>query len=92
MKALDKGVSFDGGGQPSGPRKAKPASAYQSQMITMLNEEYKTTGRVLAPREITDRINKGIKSPTAKLEHDKAKGYISTQITQWKKDNNIMGF
>lgn len=64
-------------------RKPKPASAFREQMITMLNDEYQASGRVLSPKEITTRL---------KLDHNNSKGFVSTLTTQWKKDNNIMGF
>jgi hypothetical protein len=61
-------------------RKAKPASHYSPQILEMLNKEYAVSGKVLAPKEITARL---------KLDHDKAKGYVSTLTTKWKADNNI---
>lgn len=64
-------------------RRPKHASAFREQMITMLEEEYKASGHVLSPKEITSRL---------KLDHDRSKGFVSTLTSQWKKDNNIMGF
>jgi hypothetical protein len=63
-----------------GQRKARPASFYNEKILEMLNAEYTNTGKILAPKEITARL---------KLDHDKAKGYVSTLTTKWKAENNI---
>lgn len=65
------------------PRKPKPASAFRAEIVDMLRSEYDKSGRVLAPKEITAKL---------KLDHDRSKGFVSTLTSQWKKDNNIMGF
>jgi uncharacterized membrane protein YidH (DUF202 family) len=65
---------------PQGPRRPKFASQYKEQMITMLNQEYQASGRVLTPKEITTRL---------KLDHDKSKGFVSTTTSQWKMENGI---
>jgi hypothetical protein len=71
----------DGGGARG--RRTKHASSYREQIVTMLNDEYRRSGKILQPKEITSAL---------KLDHDRSKGFVSTLTSQWKKENNIMGF
>ena len=64
-------------------KKPKYASHYADQILEMLNNEHKQSGRVLAPKEITARL---------KLDHDKNKGFVSSLTTKWKTDNDIKPF
>jgi len=64
-------------------KRTKYASDYKAQIVASLEKEFQATGKVLTPKEITTKF---------KLEHDNNKGYVSTLTSQWKKDNNIMGF
>jgi hypothetical protein len=68
-----------GGGED---RKPKPASHYKDKILEMLDIEFKKSGKVLSPKEITASL---------KLDHSHAKGYISTLTTEWKK-NRPIGF
>lgn len=55
------------------PRK-KHASDYFDKMIQMLNVEYEKSQTVLTPKQVTMKLG---------LDHDKAKGFVSTTITKW---------
>lgn len=83
-KALARAPQSTGDNQLNATgKRTKHASAYREQITAMLNEEFQKSGKVLMPKEITAKL---------KLDHDRSKGFVSTLTTQWKKDNNIMGF
>lgn len=68
---------------PATGQRKRNASDYKEQIITALNKEYQATGKVLELTAISSKF---------KLDHSNSKGYLSTLRSQWKKDNNIMGF
>lgn len=66
--------------QPREPRGKKPASHYQPQIVAMLEAEYEKNQRVLTPKEITAKL---------KLDHNNAKGYVSTATSKWAAEKGI---
>jgi len=61
-------------------KRVKHASDYQPQIVSMLNEEFARSGQVLAPKQITTQL---------KLDHDRAKGYVSTLTSKWMAEKGI---
>jgi hypothetical protein len=64
-------------------QKTKHASQFRDRILTMLDDHHTKTGQVLSPKAIAASLN---------LDHTKAKGYISTVTSEWKKSKNQMGF
>lgn len=60
-------------------KKEKHASDFKDRIPQMLNEEWEKNKRVLTPKEITSRL---------KLDHNKNKGFISTETSKWKDGNS----
>jgi hypothetical protein len=76
----DRNLKKIGGNQPAQPkqerqRKEKHASDYKDRIPQLLNEEWEKNHRVLSPKEITAKL---------KLDHDRNKGFVSTETTKWK--------
>lgn len=93
-KAANNGGSKPtNGNQPQAPaagqKQVKHASDYLPKITALLDAEHKATGKVLTPRQVTDRLKQEYKIT---LDHDKSKGYISTKTSDWKRENKIMGF
>lgn len=61
---------------PSGNK----ASDYKIDIWNLLEQVWQDEHRVLAPKEISTAL---------KLDHNNSKGYISTQTSLWKQQNNI---
>lgn len=61
-------------------RDEKPASAYHDKIIGYLDAEYKKSGAVLTPKQITTRL---------KINHANNKGYVSATTKKWKEQNGI---
>ncbi len=57
--------------------KPKHASDYKDKILEMVATEFQKSGKLLTPKEVTMRLG---------LDHDKSKGYVSTQINTWAKD------
>jgi len=72
----------DNSPSPVSGKRRRVASQFQERIVTMLEKEYAASGRVLTPKEITAEL---------KLDHDKAKGYVSTLTSKWKAENGIAG-
>lgn len=73
----------EGQGKPThaqGERRPKHASDYRDKIIEMAQAHHAKTGEVITPKAVTTAL---------KLEHDKAKGYVSTTLTTWAKENGI---
>jgi hypothetical protein len=66
--------------QPQRQEKKKHASDFAPQITAMLDKTWANEQRVLSPKEITTRL---------KLDHNTAKGYVSTKTTEWRAQNNI---
>lgn len=60
--------------------RVKYASDYREKIISMLDAEHSSSGRVLSPKEITSKL---------KLEHNNNKGFVSTLTKDWKNDKGI---
>ena len=60
--------------------RTKHASDYRDKILKILEQEYKRTGKVPAPKEITSRL---------KLEHSKNKGFVSTLTKEWREEKGI---
>jgi len=58
--------------------KPKHASDYKDKILEMVAAEFQKSGKLLTPKEVTMRLG---------LDHDKSKGYVSTAISTWAKDN-----
>lgn len=56
------------------------ASDFKADMITMLDNEYRSKGRVMELTEITAKL---------KLDHNNSKGFVSTVRSGWMSENNI---
>lgn len=69
-------------GKGDKPTKHRPnhASDHKDEIRSLLEKEYASSGRVLSPKEITASL---------KLDHDKAKGFVSTFTKNWKSEKNI---
>jgi hypothetical protein len=57
--------------------KPKHASDYKDKILEMVAAEFQKSGKLLTPKEVTMRLG---------IDHDKSKGYVSTQINTWAKD------
>lgn len=85
-KMIKNGMDPFGNGQPipqpqnQGTYSGKPASHYYDKIIALLEAEYKKSGQVLMPKDISTKL---------KLNHNKAKGYISTETGKWCKRKGI---
>lgn len=82
---VNRFVRPSGGNLPVVPqeikeRRQKKASAYKAKMLSMLDEAYDKNGHVLELTEITAKL---------KLDHDKAKGFVSTTRTEWMNSKGI---
>lgn len=64
------------------PKNVRPrhASEFKEQMLTMLENEYSKNGQVLELTAITNKL---------KLDHNNAKGFVSTVRTEWMKEKGI---
>lgn len=62
------------------PAPSANASQYKADIWALLDRVWDDEHRVLSPKEISIAL---------KLDHNKAKGYISTQTSVWKQQNNI---
>lgn len=60
--------------------KPKPASAHKEKILESLDVEYKKSGRVLSPVEITARL---------KIDHKNNKGYVSGLTSTWMQEKGI---
>ncbi len=60
--------------KPQGAYTQKPASHYHDKIIDLLEKEYRKTGRVLAPKDITSKLG---------INHNNGKGYVSDQTGKW---------
>lgn len=60
--------------------RTKHASDYREKIISILEQEYKKTGNVPPPKEITSSL---------KLDHSKNKGFVSTLRKQWMEEKGI---
>ena len=88
-KALKNGINIFS--QPAQPQpseggtyrevKEKHASDYRDKIIAMLDAEYGRSKNVLTPKQITERL---------KLNHSNNKGFVSTRISEWKKEKGIL--
>jgi hypothetical protein len=56
------------------------ASDHKDAIRSLLENEYASSGRILSPKEITASL---------KLDHDKAKGFVSTFTKNWKSEKGI---
>jgi len=80
---LDERAERKAGGTQKQPAQAqhkpKHASDYKDKILEITQAEYEKNGALPTPKFVTMKLG---------LDHDKSKGYVSTTITAWAKENS----